>query len=465
MKSNRKLNRGCAVILAMAVLLCGCGAKTAPENVQTAAEKDMAQDAGGGNPRKQKVQLVISTPPLLYGKLGGENAEDAAYTDFLVYAAEKFAAQYTEADVEYVVRGFDYVDEEKVIKDTLGTPDAPDVLFEGFFNMGSYIHSGYMVPLDDIIDEEMRGDISDRIWSEGMYQGQTYMFPFYHLPNTMAYNAKLFREAGLEQYVSEKGTISNWSIEEWELILDTLAEKLSPTEFPMMMYAKNNQGDTHIMILLRAFGCPFFTDDGSFCVNTPEGIEALRWIQNGVKRGWFPPASENLQLSDMMELFMNDQLAICMMNPANQVFFDQRGTDVRQVNFPSINGTGMSTTFVTGFGVFDKGDEEKVRVAKDFVRFVCSDSQLQQACLPNIPVRASIQELCKDSILMNDAYAANESTLVNFTDNLPNWIGVRAVFYQQIHNLLTGERTPEEVAADIDAACNAAVKEEAVSEN
>lgn len=461
MKSNRGLMPVCAVILAMAVLLCGCGEKAAAVKGETASGKE----ADSGEAQKQKVQLVICTPPLLYGKLGGENAENAAYTDFLTFAAEKFAAQYTEADVEYVVRGFDYVDEEKVIKDTLGTSDAPDVLFEGFFNMGSYIHSGYMVPLDDIIDEEMRGDISDRIWSEGMYQGQTYMFPFYHLPNTMAYNVKLFREAGLEEYISEKGTIANWSIEEWELILDTLAEKLPSTKFPMMMYAKNNQGDTHIMILLRAFGCPFFTEDGSFCVNTPEGIEALRWIQDGVQRGWFPPASENLELSDIMELFMNDQLAVSMMNPANQVFFDQKGTEVRQVNFPGVNGTGLSTTFVTGFGVFDKGDEEKVRVAKDFVRFVCGDIQLQQACLPNIPVSASIQELCKDKILMNDAYAANESTLVNFTDNLPNWIGVRAVFYQQIHNLLTGERTPEEVAADIDAACNAAVKEDVVSEN
>ena len=213
------------------------------------------------------------------------------------------------------------------------------------------------------------------------------------------------------------------------------------------------------MILLRAFGCPFFTEDGSFCVNTPEGIEALRWIQGGVQRGWFPPASENLQLTDMMDLLLNEQLAIGMMNPANQVYFDQKGIDIRQVNFPSVNGMGMSTTFVTGFGVFDNGDTEKIKAAKAFVQFVCNDTELQQACLPNIPTRTSIQELCKDEIMMSDAYKANEVTLVNFTGNLPNWIGVRAVFYPQMQNLLTGEKTPEQVAADIDKACNAAVKE------
>ena len=63
---------------------------------------------------------------------------------------------------------------------------------------------------------------------------------------------------------------------------------------------------------------------------------------------------------------------------------------------------------------------------------------------------------------MSDAYKANESTLVNFTNNLPNWAGVRAVFYPQMHKLLTGEMTPEEAARAIDRECNAAVKESPV---
>ena len=96
MKSNRGLMPVCAVILAMAVLLCGCGEKAAAGKGETASGKE----ADSGEAQKQKVQLVICTPPLLYGKLGGENAENAAYTDFLTFAAEKFAAQYTEADVE-----------------------------------------------------------------------------------------------------------------------------------------------------------------------------------------------------------------------------------------------------------------------------------------------------------------------------------------------------------------------------
>lgn len=436
---KKRMIKLCVSMLSMALLATGCSSNPVS--------------------KKEKVKLIISTPPLVYGRLGGESAESASYTDFIQYASEKFASQYTEADVEFEVRGFDYVDEEKAIKDKLGTPEATDILFEGFFNMGSYIHTGNLVPLDDIIDDDIRADISERILSEGMYQGKTYMFPFYHLPNTLVYNADLFHEAGLDKYIAKKGTITNWSIADWEIILDTLAEKLPSSTFPMLMYAKNNQGDTHIMVLLRAFGNPFFTKDGKFSVNTPEGVKALEWIQNGVKRGWFPPASENLQLGDMLGLFQNGQLAIGMTNPANDKFFEEKGIDARKVNFPSVNETGNSTTFVTGFGIFDNGDETKIKVAKDFVKFVCGNEELQKVCLPNIPVRTSLQEAYKDDILMKDAYAENEKTLVNFTNNLPNWIGVRDVFYVQIQNLLTGQKTPEEVAADIDKECNAAVAE------
>lgn len=441
--------RGIRAFLAYGIWVMACVSAVGCSSAAAAKEEQEV--------KKETIELIVSTPPLLIEQGNREADKSVPYTHFLEHAAELFLEQYKRDDVTIRVKGFDYTEEDIAIRQKFGTPEATDVLLEGFFNMGSYIHTGNLVPLDDLIDDKTRADISDRIWKEGVYQGKTYMYPFYHLPNTLVYNAELFREAGLDEYIAEKGTIANWSIEDWEIILDTLAEKLSGSTFPMMMYAKNNQGDTHIMVLLRAFGCPFFTDDGRFCVNTPEGIEALRWIQDGVSRGWFPPASENLELTDMMNLFRNGQLAVTVMNPSNITFFESSKLDARQVNFPSADGTGLSTTFVTGFGVFDNGDAEKIKIGKDFVKFVCESTELQEAVIPNIPVRISAQKRDKDKLFMSDAYTANESTLVNFTDNLPNWAGVRAVFYLQIHKLLTGEMTPEEAAAAIDRECNAAV--------
>ena len=84
-----------------------------------------------------------------------------------------------------------------------------------------------------------------------------------------------------------------------------------------MMYAASSQGDTHIMTLLRSAGSPFYDETGHFALSRPEGVAALRWIQEGVGRGWFPPHAENLEIEDCSSLFRAGQLAIYMVNNAS----------------------------------------------------------------------------------------------------------------------------------------------------
>lgn len=67
--------------------------------------------------------------------------------------------------------------------------------------------------------------------------------------------------------------------------------------------AANNQGDSHIMTLLRAYGGSLYDETGRFAVNTPEGIRALEWIQNMVAQGITPKGAENLELLDCVNLF------------------------------------------------------------------------------------------------------------------------------------------------------------------
>ena len=147
--------------------------------------------------------------------------------------------------------------------------------------------------------------------------GKTYMMPFLSLQNLLLYNKELFRAAGLEEFVSDEDVIQGWSVGEWEHILDTLAENLPDNNFPMMMYAKNDQGDTHIMTLIRSQGSEFFDSDGNFNISSDEGKAALQWIAGGKEKGWFPPSCENLEIIDMTELFTNGHLAITMANNAS----------------------------------------------------------------------------------------------------------------------------------------------------
>lgn len=323
--------------------------------------------------------------------------------------------------------------------------------------MAGYIHTGRVVPIDEIITEKIINDIVPSDWEMSQVNGKTYMLPYYSLQNTLIYNKKLFRQCGLEEYIGEDGEIQTWSLEDWETILSTLAGNLPEMSYPMLMYAKNDQGDTHIMTLLRSRGSSFFDENGHFNLNTEEGIAALQWIADSYKKGYFPAGCENLEFNDCNELFLNDQLAIHLSNSATANTLDLDTTGF--VNFPSKDGKGYITSFVTGFEVFDNGDETRLKAAKSFVSYFLSNEELMNYAQIGIPASTTVTERVSDHIFMQKAYTSNSANTVDFTANNPNWRGVRNVFYMHIHDLLTGNKTPKEVAAAIDTECNAEIEE------
>ncbi|MCM1267217.1 MAG: extracellular solute-binding protein [Bacteroidales bacterium] len=409
--------------------------------------------AGCGGTKKE-VTLIVKVPSLVMNAVSNPEIVDS--TAFLEQAGAAFAAQYEKADVSIWVETFDYVDEVAAITGSFDTGDAPDVLYEGYFNMASYLHTGRVVPLDDIISDELRADIDDASWAMSMTDGKTYMMPFLSMQNILIYNKELFRECGLERYFSDDVTIQTWTMEEWTDILDTLAAGLPERTYPMMMYGKNNQGDTHIMSYLRAFGSPIFREDGHFDFESEEAVKALAWIQEGVDRGWYPPHPENLEIADNGEMFSNGQLAVYIFNNANFMLYDNM-ENYGYVNFPG----GVATSFVTGFEVFDNGDETKVQAAKDFIRYIYDHDEWLELSAGNIPASEKVAVKYQDQITMLSEFTKNAEHVVDFMNNSPNWQGddtsVRSVFYPIIHDLLAKSVTPQECARMLDETCNAAL--------
>ena len=213
------------------------------------------------------------------------------------------------------------------------------------------------------------------------------------------------------------------------------------------------------MTLLRSYGGTLYDKQGNFSVNTPEGIKALKWIKELADQGFTPKGAENMELLDCVNLFYNGQLAICPGNLVNIADAQNKGIDVFAVNFPSRqDGVGYATSSANGFCVFDNGDQDKIQASKDFIRFLCSDKELMKYTLGTLPVNKSITEEYQDQIELLKAYGDNASNLVNNIQNNLNWQGVRDVFYLHIRDLLLENKTPAEVAADIDKDCNKALE-------
>lgn len=435
---------------ALCCALAGCGS-AAPSG-----------DAGGGadgSQEKKQVTINVKCPPvtMAYDK----DHLDAEVMDLFQEAGERFAATYEDAEVTFNYTKFQYVDEKAQVIDKFGTPEAADVLFAGSFNLPTYIREGRLAALDDVIDEGLRADIDQATWAQCMVDGKTYTMPFYSLQNSLMVNADLMRAAGLERFIPTDGSIAQWSTDEFNEIVAALGDSMTAEgSFPLAFYAANNQGDTHVMTLLRAYGAAFYDETGAFNVSAPEGVEALAWIKGMNEQGLIPKGAENLEFVDTVKLFNNGQVALC---PGNMVNYftatDELGMDVFLANFPDQSGNGITTAFLNGFSVFDNGDADKVKAAKDFVRFIYSDEEFLRYSLGGIPVSKSYAEANQNNVRLIGAYSRNEGNVIDFLNNTPNWEGVRAAFYPNMQDLLRGTKTPEEVAAGIDESCNAAIAE------
>lgn len=329
---------------------------------------------------EKRTILGVRIPPLIVA-----NA-DTSITDsyeVLSKAGQELAAQCVEWDVTAEIMRFDYTEENKYITGYFDINDAANILLEGYFNIPGYIHTGRVVSLDDIIMEEIRADTDDMLWGMSQVGSKIYMLPHYSPQNALIYNRDLSRQCGLAEYIGGDGMTQNWTLEEWGYTLSILAAGLPEITHPMLMYAKNDQGDTHIMTLLCNKGSPLFDENRRFSPSTKEGIAALWWVADSYQGGYFPADRENMETVDCSDLFISNQSVIHMVNSATLSSMDRSSAGV--TNFPSLNRNGHNTSFATDSKIFDSGDQEKVQAARDFLRYSMSTRELMNYAWVSIP--------------------------------------------------------------------------------
>lgn len=425
----------CALVLAFGVFVAtGCSSVLSPESDNDA------------------VHLIIKVPDTKHTA-----ASDGTITSIdqvIQRMVDAYAEDHPEKNVTIEVQTFEQDGYESNIVECYGTDEAADILYADYFNMTTFIHDGRVVPLDDIITDEIRDDIYDYIWDESTFDGRVYAMPYLTRQNVLAYNKDLFYQAGLEDFVSIN-EIQSWSHEEWDYVLDTLAQNLPEGTYPMMMYAKSDQGDTHIMALLGSRGSTLYDESGHMILSEPEGVAGLEEICQGVDRGWFPPHAQNLDINDCSSLFKQGQLAIYFLN---NVSYARYGSSVGLVNFPGTDG-GIATTFTSGFEVFDNDDPNRVAAAKDFLSYVYSNQDLLAYAAGALPASQSVAQEYRYEIQGFDLFEDNYTNVINIFGDNPDVRGVREHFHVVIADLLAGRITAEEAAQTLDETCNAVIDE------
>ncbi len=327
-----------------------------------------------------------------------------------------------------------------------------------------------LVPLNDIVDDEAKKDISQSYWDSVTFGDDVYFYPFSHMPGTLAYNADMFKAAGLEEYLGGENEIKTWTLADYEKILKTLKTDLPKDKysnaFPMALYALNNQGDTWNLAYLRMFGNEFFDEKGNLVIDDAKGEKAATWMKKIYDDGLTNPGVESVSSNDSNAMFQNQQLAISF---TNSVLFNNAKADMesgkapkfdlRLANIPSESGDPLTFTYVTGAAVFNTKDETRMKVSKDFVKFFSTDPELVKASKNGVPVRTSVADEFKAEKPLFEAYDKNAQYMFNFTGNVPGYSQLRQVLYPELQALYTGQKSAAEAVKDYQKNGNKVIEE------
>lgn len=400
----------------------------------------------GSADAKAQNEIDVWLTPQWKGTYSAEE-KGADYDSFLKTAAEMYEEEHPNVKINIQVIPGDERDSKMSVATQTNT--LPDVFFDSTFVLSSYAHQGLLDPLDDVIDSSSKKDISNQIWENVSIGENTYFYPFAQNPGTLAYNADMFKAAGLDEYIAGENEIASWSVDDFYKILTTLKEANAKVA-PLGFFCKNNQGDTWNMMYLRMFGNQFFDEAGDLVVNEKSGVEALDFLEQLKDEKLMASGPESLVSNDVNAMFQNQQVAVSF---SNAMLFNgmlssmDAGTvapfDARLANVPG-KEQPVSFTYVLGSGVFNTNGEKRKELAKDFVKFYSENQELIQASTNFLPVRTSVADAHKADLPFWDAYLANDQYVVNFSNNTPGYAEVRNALYPELQAVMTGEKSSQE---------------------
>lgn len=443
--------------LSMTFSLCACNNGNSGNGSQNGSSPDQNNTPAGSS-----LELTLWLTPSWKGVFSGDEP-GADYDSFFKEAARRYNELHPEVTINVEVISGDTRDEK--LRACEATNSLPDIVYEGAFTMASYYHSGSIVPIDEIIGDADRSDIGDGIWDNCEIEGKTFIFPFAHMPGTLIYNAEMFKEAGLDDYIGGEYDIITWTPNELKNnILPTLRDNLSGV-YPMSLFAMNNQADTWNLSYLRMFGCSFFDEDGYLCTNNAEGVKAMQYLLDLYNNGLTVPGAESLTSNDCNAMFQNKQIAISFTNSTlltNLQTDMKNGTiepfDARLANIPG-DPHPNSFTYVSGFMAMNTKDDTRIAASKDFIKYVCTDPELVLASKNTLPVRASVTEQVASELPYLKAYTDNQKYIFNFSNNMPGYNELRNVLFPEIQAALTGQKTAQQAMDDYVAKGNVVIDE------
>ena len=454
---KRQIALGMAALL-FASGLAACGAKkeeTKESTKESAKETEAKADAGEEKAEDLKADLKLFTYPI--GQWGKSESVDALL--------ENFNKKYPNVHVS--VEYLDYTNGDDQVNTAIEGKAAPDLIMEGperlVANWGA---KGLMVDLKDIFEDEASQDIYKNVKDAcASSDGKYYEYPLAMVAHCMAINKTMFEKADALQYIDEEK--HTWTTENFFKAVEAINK--SGQNDVLAVYCGGQGGDQGTRALVNNLYGGTFTnkEHTEYTADSPENIKALEELKKA-KGVNFDPA---LVGGDEINLFRNGTLAMSLCwNSAQQNNKDNgeagktnNGDEIIPMMFPTDKGDPQLCGGIWGFGIFDNGDENKIKAAKAFIRFMCNDPEQAKLSVQTtgyFPTHEKMTGVYDGTEIADTMKMFTEQFMPHFGDYyqvVPGWAQARTEWWNMLQKIGQGGDVKTELATFQEKA-NAAAK-------
>ena len=442
-----------------ASMLVACGGSTSSAATSTAPAESTSTASSEAAPAEstadagQAADITLWTYPI--GKWGDSESVDALLADF--------NAQYP--DIHVTVEYLDYTNGDDQVNTAIEGGSAPDIVMEGperlVANWGA---KGLMADLSDLWTDDQKADISANVEaackdSSGAY----YEFPLCMTAHCMAINKTVFEAAGAMQYVDAEN--HTWTTDNFLKAVQAVYDS-GKTDVGAI-YCSGQGGDQGTRAIINNMYGGTFTDAAhtKYTADSAENIKAIQTLYD-TKGVNFDPSING---GEEITLFRNGtlQMAFCW-NIAQQLNADTAaagqtisGDEIFPMAFPTESGDPKLCGGIWGFGIFDNGDEAKIKAAKTFIEFIAADpSQVKDSVLAStyFPVRTSVGDIYAGNEVMSE-YSKFMGYLGDYYQITPGWTTARTEWWNMLQRVGSGEAVETAVKTFVDNANAAAAAE------
>lgn len=358
-------------------------------------------------------------------------------------------------DIKVKVEYIDFTSGPDKLTAAITSGTAPDVLFDAPGRIIEYGNAGYLVPLDDMINN-LKSDLTSQSLIDTCVggDGKAYMYPLSSSPFYMGLNKEALEKADALQYVNLEGD-RTWTTDNFVKMCAALRDK-APTQVPGIVYCGGQGGDQGTRALVNnLYGSSIVGSDGKWNIDA-NGIKALTLLKTMYDNKSLD-AGFDMAAADELQKFQQETAAMTFcFGTTNEVTYKSDDYTQISVPFPSESGTPSLEYLVNGFCVFNNKSDARANAAKEFVKFICDDPTWgpQSVIKTNaFPVRTSFGNLYPgdDHKAMlaswSKYYGPYYNTRAGFAAMRPLWFNM----LQQVFN----GTDPKTAAAEFNASANA----------